>query len=324
MDEPTLHQFCAACLGSPDPGLRQVDGVGGGTVTTSKVAVVGPPTRTGATVDYDYFQVRVRDGRVDRNVTCGNLTSAVARFSVEIGLAEPDRIVLHDTNTHGLVSVSLNSDPRPTTRPIKARVSFLDPSGRVSGTLLPTASVVNEVKIRTKRVRVTLIDIINPTVIVDAGSLGVTQPLPRTQIEADLELMASLEEIRRWGAVHLGLAATTESAGEESPFLPFVGLAFPQLADLAENVVRLPVRLLSGGTAHHALPLGAALATAASATIPGSAGHAGATGQLIELLHPSGSLSVEVGTTSIDPPAISAVSVELTTRRIMEGHIIVP
>ena len=39
-------------IGSPDPNGRQLDGMGGGVSSLSKVCVIGPPSRPDADVDY--------------------------------------------------------------------------------------------------------------------------------------------------------------------------------------------------------------------------------------------------------------------------------
>ncbi len=49
-------------LGSPDPYLRQLDGMGGGLSSLSKVCIIGPPTRPDADVDYTFAQVLVDRG----------------------------------------------------------------------------------------------------------------------------------------------------------------------------------------------------------------------------------------------------------------------
>ena len=49
-----------AVMGSPD--LRQIDGLGGAHPLTSKVALIGPPTRPDADVDYLFLQVGVDRG----------------------------------------------------------------------------------------------------------------------------------------------------------------------------------------------------------------------------------------------------------------------
>jgi 2-methylaconitate cis-trans-isomerase PrpF len=43
-------------MGSPDPNGRQLDGLGGGTSTTSKIAVVSKSSDPRADVDYLFVQ----------------------------------------------------------------------------------------------------------------------------------------------------------------------------------------------------------------------------------------------------------------------------
>ena len=41
-------------MGTPDPNGRQLDGMGGGISSTSKICIVAPPTRPDADVDYTF------------------------------------------------------------------------------------------------------------------------------------------------------------------------------------------------------------------------------------------------------------------------------
>ena len=75
-----------ALLGSPDPYGRQLDGLGVGISSLSKVVVVGPPSHPAADVDYTFAQVGVEEAVVDYHGICGNLTSAVGPFAVDEGL----------------------------------------------------------------------------------------------------------------------------------------------------------------------------------------------------------------------------------------------
>ena len=43
-----------AAIGAPDPNGRQLDGMGGGVSSLSKVCVIGPPSRPDADVDYTF------------------------------------------------------------------------------------------------------------------------------------------------------------------------------------------------------------------------------------------------------------------------------
>ena len=44
-------------MGSPDPSMRQLDGMGGGVSSLSKVCVIGPPSRPDADIDYTFAPV---------------------------------------------------------------------------------------------------------------------------------------------------------------------------------------------------------------------------------------------------------------------------
>src|ERR1700683_1097674 len=57
-----------AAMGSPDPNGRQLDGMGGGLSSLSKVCVVGPPTRPDADIDYTFGPVSVRGAAACRRL----------------------------------------------------------------------------------------------------------------------------------------------------------------------------------------------------------------------------------------------------------------
>jgi 2-methylaconitate cis-trans-isomerase PrpF len=67
---------------------RQLNGVGGATSTTSKVAVVRKSARHGVDVDYTFVQVSVGGGKVDFTGNCGNMASGVGPFAVQEGLVQ--------------------------------------------------------------------------------------------------------------------------------------------------------------------------------------------------------------------------------------------
>ena len=67
-------------MGSPDPFARQLDGMGGGLSSLSKVCIVGPSSQPDADVDYTKAQVQLREARVDYHSNCGNMSSAIDNF----------------------------------------------------------------------------------------------------------------------------------------------------------------------------------------------------------------------------------------------------
>src|ERR1700687_3229091 len=75
-------------IGSPDANGRQLDGMGGGISSLSKVCVVGAPTRPDADVYYPFAQGSVTSAAVDYSGNCGNMSSAVGPFAVDEGLVK--------------------------------------------------------------------------------------------------------------------------------------------------------------------------------------------------------------------------------------------
>ena len=96
-----------AAIGAPDPNGRQLNGMGGGVSSLSKIAVIGPPSRADADVDYTFAQVGITDAVVGYRANCGNISSAVGPFAVDEGLvAARDGMVevrIHNTNTGKII-----------------------------------------------------------------------------------------------------------------------------------------------------------------------------------------------------------------------------
>jgi len=81
-----LALMLTAAMGSRTCDLRQIEGVGGATSTTSKVALVARSTRPGVDVDYTFVQVAVGQDKIDMSGNCGNMCSGVAAFALGEGL----------------------------------------------------------------------------------------------------------------------------------------------------------------------------------------------------------------------------------------------
>ena len=87
-DRTLWDEIFLAAIGSPDPNGRQLDGMGGGVSSLSKVCVVGPPTRPDADIDYTFAQVQVKEAKVDYGANCGNMSSAMGPFAVDEGIVK--------------------------------------------------------------------------------------------------------------------------------------------------------------------------------------------------------------------------------------------
>ena len=96
-------------LGSPDPNGRQLDGMGGGLSSLSKVCVVGSSPHPDADVDYTFAAIGIKDTEVDFSSNCGNMTAAIGPFAVDSGLVtvgDEDReatVRIRNTNTGKII-----------------------------------------------------------------------------------------------------------------------------------------------------------------------------------------------------------------------------
>lgn len=353
-DRGAWDPFFLAALGSPDPSGRQLDGLGGGISSLSKVAVIGPPTRADADVDYTFGQVEVTRAAVDYRGNCGNISSAIGPFAIDEGLVparEPVTVVrVHNTNTgkliHSHVAVEAGHasvrgdfvlDGVPGTG-ARIALDFLDPGGAVTGRLLPTGHPQDVLDVPgVGTVTASLVDATNPMVFVRAKDLGLDGTERPDDLDGRAGLSARLEAIRAVAAVRMGLASSVEDASRSSTAVPKIALlaapaAYRTLAGapVEPHAVDLVARMVSMGKTHRAFALTGAMCLAVAARIAGTlaqeaASIAGARGD-VRIGHPSGVLpvaaAVQPGTDGT--PVAQTVTVYRTARRLMEGFVLVP
>ena len=339
-----------AAIGSPDPYGRQLDGMGGGISSLSKVVVVGPPTREDADIDYTFGQVVVDRPLVDYGANCGNMSSAVGPFAVDEGLVAPDgataRVRIHNTNTGKIVvsqfpvqdaRAAVAGDyalPGVAGSGARIRLSFEDPGGAATGRLLPTGRVRDEIEVPgIGAVEVSLVDATNACAFVAASALGLAGTELPAALEADGAAMRALEVIRAAAAVVMGLAPTVESAAR-SPSSPKVALVSPPRAaatlagdTVDADAINLAVRMISLGRPHRAVPLTGAMCLAVAARIGGTvaaeAARPGRGGDL-RIAHPSGTIELAADVRNDGDWHAERVVVYRTARRLMEGSVLIP
>ncbi|TMJ71027.1 MAG: PrpF family protein [Alphaproteobacteria bacterium] len=330
-------------IGSPDPNMRQLNGMGGGVSSLSKVCVIGPPTHPDADVDYTFAQVLIDKARVDYNSNCGNMSSAIGPFAVDEGLVAKPRsgeavVRIHNTNTKKIIVSRFGMDGDEaavagdmaldgvagTGAPI--RLEFMEPGGAKTGKLLPTGKAADMLEVPgVGRMPVSMIDAANPCVFVPAEAIGATATEPPTEIEGNSQLMAKLEAIRRAASVAMGIAPDIEKAGNLS--VPIVAFLAPPVA-MSVLSVDIAVRMMSNGQAHRATPLTGALCLAVATRIPGSIPHemarrlAEGTSQ-IRIGHASGVIVVDarIGQATGGQPHAEYAAVYRTARRLFDGRV---
>ncbi len=205
-----------AAIGSPDPNGRQLNGMGGGISSLSKVCVIGPPSRDDADIDYTFAQVSVRDAQVAYGTNCGNMSSAMGPFAVDEGLVpvsgEEALVRIHNTNTNKIIHSRFALDegsaavdgvealPGVAGTGAPVRLEFLDPGGAGTGRLLPTGNVVDTLYPEGyEPVQASLVDSANPAVFVTAADLGLSGTELPADLDARADLMERLQAIRQAG-----------------------------------------------------------------------------------------------------------------------------
>jgi hypothetical protein len=279
-------------MGSPDPYGRQLNGMGGGLSSLSKVCVVGTAERPEADLDFTFAQVQIRRALVDYSGNCGNMSAAIGPFGLAAGLVMRDdgeaSVLVRNTNTERLMRATFavrdgtaveDGDlviPGVPGTGAQVRLDFLDPGGSATGILLPTGRAADELATPLGTFTVSMIDAANACVFVAATDVGLNGTETPEQLESRPDVLAVLAAIRAHAAVAMGLVATPEAAADR-PMTPFVAaLAAPRgyAASNGEAVepgdFRLGVRFVSNGQPHRAIPGTGALCVAVAAQVPGS------------------------------------------------------
>lgn len=313
--------FCAA-MGSPDPYGRQLNGMGGGVSSLSKVCIIGPSERPDIDVEYTFAQVAVGEQRVDYRGNCGNMSSAVGPFAVHTGLVsaptDTTTVRILNTNTNKVIE-STFATPQGVPQyagtltipgvsgagsPIELR--FIEPGGATTGKLLPTSAAVNQLDIPdVGEFSVSYVDAANAAVFLRATELGLKGTELPDELEANTQLMRRLEQIRQHASVAMGITKTVQEAAEIK-MVPFVCiLSTPQenptlqKQNVPASDLDLVARVISNGQPHRALPLTISLCIAVAANIEGTIANqltrptsTGEGEQRLRLGNPSGVLEV--------------------------------
>lgn len=351
-DRKLWDEIFLAAIGSPDPYGRQLDGMGGGISSLSKVCVVGPSSRPDADIDYTFAQVQVKDAKVDYSGNCGNMSSAMGPFAIDEGIIKASGkealVRVHNTNTRkviwsrfalddGLSAVDGNLEiPGVAGTGAPVRLEFRDPGGATTGRLLPTGNVIDTLDVPGHgKFKASLVDAANATCFLDAADLGLTGAEMPEELDRNLELLKKLAAIRVAASVAMGIGRTPEEAAEKRtvPFVGFVSGPQDAVTLAGEKIdganVDLTARMISNGQPHRALPLTVTLCTAVAARIEGSIVHkatraASDPNAEIRIAMPSGVLTVAASVYKKDGAWYAEQGAFYRTqRRLFEGYVYV-
>ena len=326
-DERERDEVLIGAIGASDP--LQVDGVGGGSTLTSKVAIVSKSSEPGCDVDYLFAQVGVGQRSVDTRPNCGNMLSGVAPFAIEQGLVQAKdgetTVRVFNVNTRSRIDVTVLTPGRRvvyagntridgvagTAAPI--RLNFLDAWGAVTGSLFPTGRRID----RIDGVEVTCIDAAMPLVIVRAADLGLAGGETPAELDGNATLLLRLEKLRRAAGEAMGLGDVSQSV-----------IPKPVIASEGDTADSITSRYFTPRRCHASHAVTGAIGVATAFALPGTvaSGRKGVAGvRQIAVLHPQGRIDIEVAVEGEGNDAvIRRAALVRTARKILQGQLELP
>ncbi|MCS6746684.1 4-oxalomesaconate tautomerase [Klebsiella quasipneumoniae] len=305
----------------------EIDGIGGGSPQTSKVAIVSQSASQQADVDYLFVQVIVNERRVDTTPNCGNMLCAVGGFAIEKGLVAATspvtRVRIRNVNTNTFVDADIQTPNGQVVYEGNTHIdgvpghaapvglTFLNAAGAKSGQLFPTGNRVDIFD----TIRVTCIDMAMPMVIIPAQSLGKTGYESANELDQDKDFFERLESIRKQAGAAMGF-------GDVSNMV----IPKPVLVAPPQQGGTLSVRYFMPHSCHKSLAITGAIGLASACIIADTVVNEMtrmAGDGLIKVEHPSGSIDVRLSNTDGQPENIRA-SVIRTARKILSGMVYLP
>jgi methylitaconate Delta-isomerase len=331
-------------FGSPD--ARQIDGLGGADLLTSKLAIIGAPTAD-ADLDYTFGQVSITERLVSYDINCGNISAAVGAYAVDEGLVEPvgdtARVRIHNTNTQRVlladvpvvggraaVAGDFQMDGVPGTgAPIL--LDYQHTAGGATGALLPTRNERDSLSVPelSTTVEVSLVDIGNLCVFFPAAAAGMTGLEDSTTLTGDQ--IAAVRAIQDAAARRLGMSTGGLAPIPVAVAAPASYLAYGSGQDVSADQMSLLARVVGGIplAMHKAYPGTAGVCTAVAARIPGTVvaevtKPGDQDGDTLAIGHPSGIMPIwaRVRGTGSDL-VIERAAYARTARRLAEGYAFV-
>ncbi len=334
-DLNSRNRLISRLFGSPDK--RQIDGLGGADPLTSKLAVIGPPSRPDADVDYTFGQVDILSTRVEYAAVCGNISSAVGPYAIEEGFVRAEEPIttvrIHSTNIKRIIEsrvpvkdgkVQVSGDYAIDGVPgtgARIELNWADTVGARTGNLLPTGNPRDVLDVPgVGRAQVSIVDVGNPGVFIQAKDLGLKGTEGPEEIDGRPELIAKCDAIAEAASQRVGTKMRLTFVSAPAPYPDFV-----TGREIGNHQVDLLVRMIFMGKLHKAFAAAQINCCGTAAVIPGTVVNEVSQCRLtkegsVRLGHPSGIASLEIaGEDRGGKLTFTRISVSRTARRLLDG-----
>jgi 2-methylaconitate cis-trans-isomerase PrpF len=348
-DPAERERVILASYGSPDPNRRQVDGMGGATANTSKVAIIGRSDDPDIDVTYTFGQVAIDRPLIDWAGNCGNISSAVGPFAIDEGLVpatgERTTVRFLNTNTNKVIVAHVPTrdgkfDPHGdlvipgiANAGSAIQLDYINPGGAVTGKVLPTGSPRDHIEVDGQPIAVSIVDAANPLAFIRLADVGLTGRETADDIDGKPALLGRLEAIRAAAGKLAGIADSAERISSDFPSVPKLTLVGPPvdygLSDgrrAAASDMTLRLTMMSMGRMHPSIALTGSICAAVAVKIPGTLAHEAAAGQagdaITRIGHPAGIVAVTASPVAEGGDwRVDSVGVLRTARRLFEGAV---
>ncbi|UKA66640.1 hypothetical protein LFT44_19510 [Arthrobacter sp. FW306-05-C] len=285
---PTREEIPAllsAAFGAAD--ARQLDGVGGGTSTTSKAAVIWATPGTEADLDYLFAQVGIGDPTVELGSNCGNCATAIALFAVQSGIVAAQdgmtKVRMRHLSSGAVLTGSVPTPggripksglarvPGSSAAGVPVNLSFHSPWGKSTGSVLPTGNTVDQLQVEGMTHSATMVDAGAPAVLLAAEEAGVDLSSMTDNLSAQLPTLIAA---RASAGLIMGLRKPEDPPQNAVPKVGVVAPAGDYVAADGTTITAdshdVRVRMLSMLAPHPAIGLTSAVAVALAASLESS------------------------------------------------------
>ncbi|VVT47490.1 uncharacterized protein SAPINGB_P001737 [Magnusiomyces paraingens] len=354
--DPVLRdKVLKRAMGTPDPD--QIDGLGSGVSTRSKVAIISKSNNPGVDIEYTFAQIGIADDTVDYDANCGNISSAVGPFSIDEGLVStflPGKTInggintqlvrIFNTGTQKMIysHVPINSegivqfegDFKVDGVPGNGAPILIDWKDTVGASRnlgpLPTGNPINFINVQGVDIPATICDVGNIAVFAKASDFGLTGSESRQEIDNNLDIDRMLRIFRSKAAELVGMTDDWKKVVDETPFTPFIVL----LSSVSESTPEMDIqaRLILKNHCHPSLAASGAICIAACSRIPGTVlnnmiSKESLLKDHIKISHLKGSLTVWVETGESQTSKnthFEVLAIGRTARKILDGYVYIP
>lgn len=327
-DENLRNQYLIAAIeGTTQGDSRQIDGLGGGSSLSSKIAIVSPSSVPEADLDYFFVQVQIGKGKVSTLQTCGNMLAGVLPFAIESGIFKANSPTtsarINMVNTGGICEVIVQTPDYQvqyngntkidgvvgTSAPIIC--NYLETVGATCGALLPTGNNIDIIH----GIEATCIDNGMPVVIMRASDFGLSGYESIAELEANEPLKQTIEAIRLVAGEKMQLGDVSQQT------IPKMCLIAPPIQGGV-----LHTRMFIPHVVHEAIGVLAAVSVATACILPKSitqhTAHYAENSSFFSVEHPSGEFTVNLEySTKNQEVDIKSSGVIRTARLISKGEV---